>query len=453
VFQYLDKTFLQKFGEIQLPRRNFEAKPHKATLQFPLDKLKLQGDNNLMKPRTLSVILHKAVKTFPSIVLTGPRQSGKTTLLQKEFGKSHSYISLENPDVRIRAKADPVAFLSQITTPAILDEIQYVPEILSYIKTSIDENRQPGRWILTGSQNFTLMQNVGQSLAGRSAVISLLPFSIAERLNKGEESFPVEKILSFPPFVNNKTAASLSEIILRGNYPEIASNPRIDRGLWCGSYITTYLERDIRNLKQVGDLGQYELFLRACAVRTGQILDLSAISREIGVTFTTAKRWLSLLETGYQVLLLYPYYKNLGKRMIKRPKIYFTDTGLASYLLGINTSENLLQGPFFGPLFETLVVTDFWKRFHHHGQKPSMYYLRTRDGLEIDLVIETEGELNLIEIKSSSTIRPEHASSLLKIKHDLGNLVTRNIIISNSQKSFVLSKEIFNHSWSAFLSR
>jgi len=406
-----------------------------------------------MKPRTLSFILNKAIRTFPSIVLTGPRQSGKTTLLKKQFGKSHSYISLENPDVRMRAKADPVAFINQISIPAILDEIQYVPELLSYIKTAIDENRQPGRWILTGSQNFTLMQNISESLAGRSAIVSLLPFSVAERLNRGKEGLSVEKILSLPLPINKKVKTNLGEIILRGNYPEIASNLQIDRNLWCGSYITTYLERDIRNLKQVGDLGQYELFLRSCAVRTGQILDLSAISREIGVSFTTAKRWLSLLETGYQILLLYPYYKNLGKRIIKRPKIYFTDTGLASYLLGIHTPESLFSGPFFGPLFETLVVTDFWKRFHHHGQKTSMYYLRTRDGLEIDLVIEIEGKLNLVEIKSSSTIRPEHSYSLLKIMHDLKSLVAKSLIVSNSPKPFVLPKEVINYPWDDILSR
>lgn len=404
-----------------------------------------------MKPRTLSSILHKAVKTFPSIVLTGPRQSGKTTLLKKEFGKTHRYFSLENPDVRIRAKNDPVGFLNQINTPAILDEIQYVPEFLSYLKTAIDENRQPGYWILTGSQNFTLMQNISESLAGRAAVISLLPFSVAERLNHGKESLSVDQFLSSASRLNKQAKTNLAEIILRGNYPEISSHSQIDRNLWCGSYITTYLERDIRNLKQVGDLGQYELFLRACAIRTGQILDLTSISREIGVSFTTAKRWLSLLETGYQILLLYPYYRNLGKRLIKRPKLYFTDTGLVSYLLGINSSENLFSSPFFGSLFETLVVTDFWKRFHHHGQKPSMYYLRTRDGLEIDLVLEIEGRLNLIEIKSSSTIRPEHAASLIRAKRDLKNSVDKSFIISNSPESFCLTKETYNYSWASVL--
>lgn len=404
-----------------------------------------------MKPRTLSNVLHKAVKTFPAVVLTGPRQSGKTTLLQKEFGKTHFYVSLENPDVRIRAKEDPIGFIKQTSRPLILDEIQYVPELLSYIKTAIDENRQPGYWILTGSQNFTLMQGVSQSLAGRSAIITLLPFSVAEQLDYGENSVSVEEILSISSFSAQKVKKDLSEIILRGSYPEISTHLQIDRNLWCGSYITTYLERDIRNLKQVGDLGQYELFLRACAIRTGQILDLTAISREIGISFTTAKRWLSLLETGYQILLLYPYYRNLGKRMVKRPKIYFTDTGLASYLLGINTSESLFSSPFFGPLFETMVITDFWKRFHHQGQRPSMYYFRTRDDLEIDLVLEIEGKINLIEIKSSSTIRPEHTSSLLKAIRDLKDSTARSFIISNSEKSFTLPNKVSNYSWSDIL--
>ncbi len=397
-----------------------------------------------MLSRTLSKTLHKAIKTFPAVVLTGPRQSGKTTLLQKEFASTHDYISLENPDVRLRAKEDPISFLRQITKPVILDEIQYVPELLSYIKSAIDENRTPGKWILTGSQNFVLMDKASESLAGRVAILSLLPFSVSERLGRGNLCKTVDLALSLSSKKNNEIQYNLPEIILRGNYPEIAVNPKVDRSLWCGSYLNTYLERDIRNLEQVGDLRQYEIFLRACAARTGQILDLSSIAREIGVSFTTAKRWLSLLETGYQILLLYPYYKNIGKRLVKRPKLYFTDTGLASYLMGINNSESLLSGPFIGRLFETLVVTDFWKRFMHHGQAPSMYYLRTQDKLEIDLVVELENKLNLVEIKSGATIKPEHASSLIKIKRDLGDKIDKTFIISNSEEKFELSGGIVN---------
>ncbi len=243
----------------------------------------------------------------------------------------------------------------------------------------------------------------------------------------------------------------MGDIILRGSYPEIVSNPKIDRQLWCGSYITTYLERDIRNLKQVGDLGQYEIFLRACAARTGQILDLSSIAGEIGVSFTTAKRWLSLLKTGYQILLVYPYYKNIGKRLVKRPKIYFTDTGLASYLLGINTNENLINGPYWGAFFETFVVIDFLKRFLHHGQIPSIYYLRTRDHLEIDLIIDIEGKLYLLEIKSTSTIRPEHAASLRRIKKDIKFPLGDACIISNTDNQCILPNNIRNIPAAPFL--
>src|SRR4030042_214849 len=369
-----------------------------------------------MKPRILARTIQKAMKSFPAIVVTGPRQSGKTTLLKMLFAKSHRFVTLEEPDVRMRAKEDPLRFLEQFGPPVIIDEIQYVPELLSYIKTKIDQKRKPGQWLFTGSQNFVLMQGISQSLAGRAAILSLLPFSFSERIGEGERAKDVvEWLQGLNLHQRCQNKVKLTEVILRGNYPEIASKRSVDRQLWCGSYISTYIERDVRNLAQIGDLSQFEKFLKLCATRTGQLLNLSEFAKEIGMSVPTIKRWLSILETGYQIYLLYPYYKNVGKRLVKSPKLFLNDTALASYLLGLHDRETLITSPSFGNLFETMIVTDFLKRFLHFGQMPSVYYLRTRDGLEVDLVVELGQKLHLFEIKSSMTIFPRHASSLLRI--------------------------------------
>ena len=387
-------------------------------------------------------------------MVTGPRQAGKTTLCRFVCGKTHRFVTLEDPDVRMHAKEDPRSFLEAYEPPIVIDEIQYVPELLSYIKTAIDARRKAGQWVITGSQNFTLMHGVVQSLAGRAAILSLLPFSYAERENHGAVSASVSALLrtlSARQTVQNK--GTISESILWGSYPEIASRRSVDRKLWCGSYISTYLERDVRTITQVGDLHQFERFLRLCAIRTGQIFHLSDVARDVGVSVPTAKRWLSLLETSYQIYLLYPYYRNIGKRLVKSPKLYFNDTALASYLLGIHDTETLMKSPHFGNLFETFIITDFWKRFLHHGEAPSLYYLRTRDGLEIDLVIEEGQKLHLFEVKSAATIMPAHAASLRKARQTITATVQTTAIISRSQKNTFVSRDVVNYAWKNILGR
>jgi predicted AAA+ superfamily ATPase len=369
-------------------------------------------------PRRLGTVIQKAVSEFPAVVLVGPRQSGKTTLLRKLFNDNYQIISLEPPDVRVAARSDPRGFLNLYPAPVVLDEIQYVPELLPYIKEKIDQDRgRTGQYVLTGSQNLLLMSQVTESLAGRAAVLKLMPFTRREIAGLPAKDFPWDgKPGSHLPA---QTSLELWGQILRGSYPEIVSHPERDARLWQASYVQTYLERDVRNLRNLGDLTQFQVFLRALAARSAQILNLSELARDVGVAVNTAKDWVSILEASFQIFILRPYYANIGKRLIKSPKVYFVDTGLLCYLVGLRDAEHAAAGPMGGAIFENLVISDLFKTYLHRGEEPPLYYWRTVAGSEVDVIIETQSGLIPIEIKLSETPRLEMAKDIHVFRRDL----------------------------------
>ena len=368
--------------------------------------------------RSLEPVLEKAYREFPAVVLVGPRQSGKTTLLKHLFGSRFPLVSLEPPDVRAAATLDPRGFLALYPPPVIFDEIQYAPGLLPYIKERVDADRnRPGQFILTGSQNLLLMQQVTESLAGRSAILKLLPLSRREILQVPHKPLAWEAS-SVPEKGEPNANLDLWNEILRGAYPEMVSQPERDARLWQASYVQTYLERDVRNLRNIGDLTLFQTYLRALAARGAQLLNLSELARDVGVSVSTAKDWLSILEASFQVFILRPYFVNIGKRLVKSPKVYFMDTGLLCYLVGLRDGEHAAAGPMGGAIFENLVAADLYKTLTHRGEEPAMYFWRTAAGSEVDLIVETQGKLIPIEVKLSATPRPEMASAIASFRKD-----------------------------------
>lgn len=354
-----------------------------------------------MIPRKAQSTLLRLAQGFPVIAITGPRQSGKTTLARTTF-PDKPYLSLEDPDIRFIAETDPRHLLASYPEGAILDEVQRAPHLFSYLQTHVDTDLRPGKYVLTGSQQFGLLSGISQTLAGRVGLVQLLPFSVGE-------------LADASIFPNN-----IDDLLYQGCYP-----PLYDRTLspadWYGAYVATYVERDVRQLINVRDLSTFQRFLKMCAARSGQLLNLSSLASDCGITHNTASAWISVLEASYIIHLLRPHYRNFNKRLVKAPKLYFCDVGLAAWLMGIRNSQDMAFHAQRGSLFETLILTEFLKRCWNDGMPSNLFFWRDSKGLEIDLILEQGDALMPIEIKSGATIAADFMDNLRKWSSLTGN--------------------------------
>lgn len=356
--------------------------------------------------RTLESFVTRATEQFPVVLLTGARQVGKTTLLRHLSQADRTYVTLDDPLVLSLARTEPALFMQRFPPPVLIDEIQYAAELLPHIKMAADRAQRLGLFWLTGSQQFHLMRGVSESLAGRVAVIHLLGLSRREMLGQGQKARPflptAEEIQLRVSAGSKLTLKELYRLIWRGSFPAIALNDAVDRDLFYSSYVQTYLQRDVRDLARVGDEMAFLRFLRAAAARTGQLLNLAALARDADVAPNTAKNWLSILQTAEIVYLLEPYYTNLSKRLVKRPKLYLLDTGLAAYLTAWASPETLEAGAMSGPILETWIVAELLKSYWHNGRRAPFYYYRDKDQREIDLLLVQDGIAYPLEFKKTA---------------------------------------------------
>ena len=374
-----------------------------------------------MIEREITGRLTALFEQYPFVTVTGPRQSGKTTLCRTAF-PSLKYVNLEAPDQREFAESDPRGFLNQLGERAIIDEIQHVPALLSYLQVLADERGRNSLFVLTGSEQFRLSNAISQSLAGRTALLRLLPFSLTERQRIG-------------------ASGAINDILYSGFYPRI-----LDQGLdprqALGDYVETYVERDVRRLGEIRNLSGFRLFARLCAGRVGQLVNLSSLGSDAGVSHTTAREWLTVLETSYIIFQLPPYHANIRKRLVKSPKLYFYDVGLASYLIGIENAEQVATHPLRGALFENMVVIEALKHRFNRGRESNLSFFRDSRGLECDLFYETGRGIHAIEIKSGATVASDYFTSLNRVAELIPSISTKTVVYGGTTRQSRTDSEV-----------